>query len=133
MANYTPQTWVDGPGGGTPISAARLNTLEAGAAAALASADASSTYAQLAGVVFAPAPSGDTTGATDTAALQAAINGLADSAVLWLWKGTYYINAALTISQNIRVFGQGIIALFKPLLSGGTDFDMPLLSPYLRG
>lgn len=28
--NYTPQTWVDGPTGGTPISAERLNYIEAG-------------------------------------------------------------------------------------------------------
>jgi len=28
---YSGQTWVDGSGGGTPITAARLNTLEAGA------------------------------------------------------------------------------------------------------
>lgn len=27
---YTPQTWVDGSGGGTPISAARLNFMETG-------------------------------------------------------------------------------------------------------
>jgi hypothetical protein len=27
---YSPQTWVDGSGGGTPVSAARLNTIEAG-------------------------------------------------------------------------------------------------------
>jgi hypothetical protein len=27
---YTPQTWVDGSGGGTPITAARLNTMENG-------------------------------------------------------------------------------------------------------
>lgn len=32
MADYTGQTWSDGAGGGTPLSAARLNTLEGGAA-----------------------------------------------------------------------------------------------------
>lgn len=30
MVDYTPQTWVDGSGGGTPLSAARLAYIEAG-------------------------------------------------------------------------------------------------------
>lgn len=33
MPAYTAQTWTDGVGGGTPLSAARLNTLETGVAA----------------------------------------------------------------------------------------------------
>lgn len=37
MIPYTPQTWADGPGGATPISAARLSHIEAGVAAALLS------------------------------------------------------------------------------------------------
>jgi len=36
---YTRQTWQDGASGGTPLSAARLNTIEAGLAAAAAVAD----------------------------------------------------------------------------------------------
>lgn len=28
--SYTPQTWADGSGGGTPLSAARLNYMETG-------------------------------------------------------------------------------------------------------
>ncbi len=36
---YTPQTWIDGPGGGTPISAARLNYMEDGIEAALEPTD----------------------------------------------------------------------------------------------
>lgn len=28
--SYTPQTWADGSGGGTPLSAARLSHMEAG-------------------------------------------------------------------------------------------------------
>lgn len=38
--SYTPQTWVNGSGGGTPLSAPRLNYLEQGLAAAAAAADA---------------------------------------------------------------------------------------------
>ena len=44
---YSPQTWADGPSGGTPLSAARLNYMEAGIAAALAAADAGSIYAPI--------------------------------------------------------------------------------------
>lgn len=33
MARYSPYTWADDPSGGTPITAARLNALEGGAAA----------------------------------------------------------------------------------------------------
>ena len=37
---YTPQSWTDGPGGGTPLSAARMNIIEAGIQAAQAAAEA---------------------------------------------------------------------------------------------
>ncbi len=37
---YTPQTWTNGSGGGTPISAARLTIIEAGIQAAQAAAEA---------------------------------------------------------------------------------------------
>lgn len=39
---YTKQTWVDGSGGGTPLSAARLNYIETGVFNAQATADAAS-------------------------------------------------------------------------------------------
>lgn len=35
MTDYSPQTWSDGAGGGTPLSAARLNTMETGIAGTL--------------------------------------------------------------------------------------------------
>lgn len=40
---YTPQTWVDGPGGGTPVSAARMTVIENGIAAAASSGAATKT------------------------------------------------------------------------------------------
>lgn len=43
---YVPQTWVDGPDGETPISAARLTHLEAGLVAAAAVADAAAAGLQ---------------------------------------------------------------------------------------
>ena len=42
-ADYTPTTWVDGPGGGTPITAAELNRMEAGIYAANDHADDNTT------------------------------------------------------------------------------------------
>lgn len=43
---YNKNTWSDGPAGGTPLSAARLNAMENGIAAALQSTDADARYAQ---------------------------------------------------------------------------------------
>lgn len=46
--DYTKQTWVDGPGGGTPLSATRLNHMEDGIDVAEAQADAAAAAADLA-------------------------------------------------------------------------------------
>ena len=59
----------------------------------------------------APAPSGDTSGATDYAALQAWLNTSTSSAPLWLslQKGHYYINTALVFpfAPGTRLSGAG--------------------------
>lgn len=66
----------------------------------------STTYARVFG---APAPSGDTTGATDTAALQALVNKAeaAGGGIVLLLPGTYWLNAALVLPSNLVVQGSG--------------------------
>ncbi len=54
-----------------------------------------------------PAPSGDTTGATDTPALQAAINALPIRTTAVFQPGTYYINAALNLPGFRAYTGSG--------------------------
>jgi len=51
-----------------------------------------------------PLPSGDTTGATDTARLQAAINATPTGGTLWLPPGTFYTDQ-LTISHQMAICG----------------------------
>lgn len=71
-------------------------------------------------------PSGDTTGATDTANLQAAINATAAGAVLQLSAGTFYTSAPLTCAKRIVIkgadagFGWGIYASGYP---GNSQFE----------
>lgn len=67
---YTPQTWADGSGGGTPITAARLNNIEAGLAAAATRSDLPMLDVRAYGAT------GDGT-TDDTAAFQAAVNAAA--------------------------------------------------------
>lgn len=58
-------------------------------------------------VVVAPSPSGDTSGATDNAALQAILTAFpASGGVLQLRPGTYYITG-LTTSTPVTLYGQG--------------------------
>jgi len=60
------------------------------------------------GIVIGPQPSGDTTGAIDTAALQAAIE-TATGKELWLPGGTYYLNASLTLDvAGVSLRGAGM-------------------------
>lgn len=56
---YTPNTWVDGSGGGTPITAARLNNMEAGIEDADTRLTALATWA-----AYTPALTADTTDPT---------------------------------------------------------------------
>lgn len=53
------------------------------------------------------APSGDTTGATDTTTIQAALNNTSGNEVL-LAGGTYHVNATLTIPPGMTVSGSGM-------------------------
>lgn len=90
--SYTAQTWADNDAT-KPVSAARMNYIEAGIAAV---ANGGSQP------VLAPAPSGDTTGATDTAALQAAITSALSTGSKLVTSDNgltpYYINAPLVIT-----------------------------------
>lgn len=60
--SYTPTTWVDGPTGGTPITATELNRIEAGVVDAVGKADTATQPADL------------------SAAVTAAVNGLLNGA-----------------------------------------------------
>ncbi len=58
-------------------------------------------------VTYAPAPSGDTTGATDTTSLQAALNAIPSTGgTLNLPSGTYYITS-LTLPSPTTLIGEG--------------------------
>jgi trimeric autotransporter adhesin len=61
-------------------------------------------------VTTAPAPSGDVTGATDTARLAAIFAGFAAAGSGWLnlRAGIYYVNASLSVPSNVRVTGAGM-------------------------
>lgn len=100
-----PAGWKDLPDRTTPVTAEALNTVDAGISAAAAAGDAAikkidgnapdgSGNVNLSGtyVSHGPAPSGDATGATDTPALQAWLNGLG-SVTGKLPEGTYYVKA----------------------------------------
>lgn len=98
---YTPQTWADGSGGGTPISAARLNYMEAGVAAA--SADASP---------FLNVKNYGATGDGVTGDLSA-LNAARDAAIsqqrpLYLPAGTYKTSGVWDLrAHNLVVLGAG--------------------------
>ncbi|MBO4708532.1 MAG: DUF2341 domain-containing protein [Kiritimatiellae bacterium] len=51
--------------------------------------------------------SGDTTGASDLSAIQAAINATANGGTVTLGSGTFYINAQLTVANGVTLAGQG--------------------------
>lgn len=89
--------------------AAAITAAQADATQALNTANAALTRSD---VYLAPEPSGDTTGATDTAALQAAIDALAWSSsgthggVLQLQRGTYWA-AGLLMRPGVSIYGRG--------------------------
>lgn len=82
-------------------------------------------------VVWAPFPSGDTTGATDTAALQAAINALPIGFELRLWSGMYYINAALTDPGYSFTLSGSAAPTFGPYATSGNSVSP--VSPFIAG
>lgn len=57
---YTPTTWVDGSGGGTPITAARLNNIEGGVAAAAPSTNPALTDPTITNYTESVVPIGNT-------------------------------------------------------------------------
>lgn len=72
-------------------------------------ADAGHVHPPTGLVMYAPAPSNDATGATDTAALQNALNALPSGWTLRLRSGTtpYWVNAPITYRNGQSVVGEG--------------------------
>jgi len=81
--------------------------------------------------VVGPTPTG--VAATDTAALQAAINATPAGGRLWLPSSNthYKINAALAVPHSMSIEGDSITTLFTPVSAGGNP-TMPSF-PYLAG
>jgi hypothetical protein len=77
--------------------------------------------------VIAPVATG--VQATDTANLQAAINATPNGGWLYIPRGTYQTNAALSITQSIRISGSGVYETF----TGNSLPDAPWAVPYLYG
>jgi hypothetical protein len=72
--------------------------------------------------MYAPAPSGDTTGATDSTALNAVLALLPSSGGhLTLLPGTYWVNAQIARAiDNVRITGAGNATIIK-VAAGGTN------------
>lgn len=77
--------------------------------------------------VIAPAATG--VQATDTANLQGAVNATPNGGWLYIPCGAYQINAAISITQPMRVSGCGVHEIF----TGNSLPDVPWTAPYLAG
>ncbi len=94
---YTPQTWTNGAGGGTPLSAARLGVIEAGIAAAGTPPVVN---------VKDHGVTGD--GSTDdTVALQACVDAADAGSTIFFPPGTYLISAPITMKDSCSYLGAG--------------------------
>lgn len=102
--SYTQQPWADGSSGATPIVAAALLHMEAGIKDASNRLDAFGTGS------VAVLPSGDTTGATDVAAINAAITAAntGSGGTVQLQAGTYWINTPVILKSNVTLRGTGV-------------------------
>jgi len=92
------RTWVDGPAGGTPINAARLNGMETDIAASKDRATSAADFGTL-----------DLTGSTDmSTVLQAAFNATPDGGTLIIPPGTYRVNTTIvSTGKSIHVYARG--------------------------
>jgi hypothetical protein len=92
-----PQTWVDGPNGGTPLSAARLNTLEARVTSAVIKGELAYDVKDYGAV-------GD--GVTDdTTAINAALTACPEGGVVYFPPGTFIISAPIVLKRNRTLMG----------------------------
>ena len=117
---YTKQTWADGAGGGTPISAARLAHIEDGIASASTTVNVKDLGA-----------TGDGT-ADDTTAVQAAINSLnsADGGIVWFPPGRYNIGTVTITGKNVTLDGPGV--LYNGTVTVGTQTGYAPVNMYTR-
>lgn len=116
---YTPQTWHDSPARDTPIDAAALTHIEQGISDVDSGLSSEVSRAKAAEALLVPntvlkkyqqmvLPSGDTTGSTDTAAINAALTAFPRPKAV-LAPGTFYINAPITPQNNTWLQGSGIL------------------------
>lgn len=132
---YTAQTWVDGAAGGTPISAARLNHIEAGLVdlderLTAAAAGAAATGVHGAGGVdpltgyhlAAGRPGIDPTGRTDsTDAMNALHAGVPAGSTVFYGPGTYRVTGTLVqpaFQVTVTGAGHGTVWRFDPARPG---------------
>jgi hypothetical protein len=104
---FTPFTWADGSGGGTPITAAQLNRIETG----LESMDDRVDALEDAGAGTPGYSNVRTLGAVgddftdDTNAFQTALTA---GGLIYVPPGTYRINATLNLTSDTVIFGAGM-------------------------
>ena len=105
---YTPQSWVDGSSGGTPLSAARLNNMETGIGAAITTVDAKAAFEPKHTInVKDYGATGD--GVTnDGPGLQAAFNAASGlGSAVSIPPGNYFTNQDLSLPHGVPVVGGG--------------------------
>lgn len=108
--SYTPQTWNNGSGGGTPVSAARLGVMETGIQGAHTTADTAALQLSYGfdNIRARGAVPGDT--GTNASANASAINAAstamsASGGTVYLPRGVYQVNSTLTLYSNVTYLG----------------------------
>lgn len=116
----------------TPVYARTDDRIDALVAAdTAADAAAKSTYRSADVVVR---PSGDATGATDSAALAAAVTACPVGGVIFLGRGAFFLNTAWTINKALTVLTEGGVSpLYGSQVTSINTINLPTIAPYLTG